>query len=49
VAGIAEGLGCPAVRVGEHDHLLRILDDVMPGLRTRTEPLLLDVRISPQH
>jgi benzoylformate decarboxylase len=49
VAGIAEGLGCPAVRVSEHDHLRSILDDVIPGLRTRTEPLLLDVRISPQH
>jgi benzoylformate decarboxylase len=49
LAAIAEGMGCPAVRISEHDHLLQVFDDVIPGLRTRTGPLLLDVRISPQH
>jgi benzoylformate decarboxylase len=40
-------MGCPAVRITEHDHLLHILDDVIPSLRTRAVPFLLDVRVAP--
>jgi benzoylformate decarboxylase len=49
LAAIAEGMGCPALRISEHEDLLHILDDVIPGLGARTGPLLLDVRISPHH
>jgi benzoylformate decarboxylase len=42
-------MGCPAVRVTEHGHLLELLDEVIPTLGSRTGPLLLDVRISPNH
>jgi benzoylformate decarboxylase len=41
--------GLDVAGIAERDHLLRTLDDVIADLRTRTEPLLLDVRISPQH
>jgi benzoylformate decarboxylase len=43
VSAIARGLGCPATRVSTHDELLAVLDDVVPGLAGRTEPLVLDV------
>jgi benzoylformate decarboxylase len=46
VAGIAECLGCPAVRVATHDELLRTLDDVVPGLAERRSPLLVDVAVA---
>jgi benzoylformate decarboxylase len=43
VTTIARGLGCPAVRVAAHDELLAVLDEVVPGLAGRAEPLVLDV------
>jgi benzoylformate decarboxylase len=46
IAGIAGCLGCPAVRVATHDELIRTLDDVVPGLAARREPLLLDVAVA---
>jgi benzoylformate decarboxylase len=47
VAALAAGLGCPAVRVEDHLALLRVLDEVLPGLAGRDEPLVLDVAIAP--
>jgi len=47
VAGLARALGCPARTVGEHDELLRTLDEVLPGLGSRSEPLLLEVTVAP--
>jgi benzoylformate decarboxylase len=47
VAGLAEALGCPACRVGDLDSLRRTLDDVVPGLADRGEPLLLEVTVEP--
>ena len=44
---MAEGLGCPATRVGTHDELLTVLDEVVPTLRERTEPLVLEVAVVP--
>jgi benzoylformate decarboxylase len=44
---IAQGLGCPAQRIETHDDLLRVLDEVIPTLAERTEPLLLEVVIQP--
>jgi thiamine pyrophosphate-dependent acetolactate synthase large subunit-like protein len=47
IAGMARALGCPARRVEEHADLVRTLDDVVPGLVERTEPLLLEVVVAP--
>lgn len=43
--GLARSLGCPARRVQSHAELLEILDEVVPTLAGRTEPLLLDVPV----
>jgi benzoylformate decarboxylase len=45
VAGVAGSLGCPARRIETRDALTAALDEVVPGLAARREPLLLDVRI----
>jgi benzoylformate decarboxylase len=42
IAGLARSLGCPSVRVETHDDLLRVFDDVLPGLAERREPLLVE-------
>jgi benzoylformate decarboxylase len=47
VAGLSTALGCPAVRIVDLDHLVETLDEVVPSLARRREPLLLDVRVSP--
>ena len=47
VAAMARAQGCPAIRVTEHDELLRVLDEVVPGLAGRGEPLLLEVVVEP--
>ena len=47
VCGLAHAFGCAAVRVETHDELLRTLDDVVPGLADRSEPLVLEVVLDP--
>jgi benzoylformate decarboxylase len=47
LAAIARGFGCPARRIETHGELLAALDEVVPTLAARTEPLLLDVVIAP--
>jgi benzoylformate decarboxylase len=47
IAGLARAQGCAAERISEHDALLDTLDDVIPRLADRQEPLLLDVAIAP--
>jgi benzoylformate decarboxylase len=47
VAAVARGFGCPAQSITTHDQLLRVVDDVIPTLAVRDEPLLLDVAIAP--
>jgi benzoylformate decarboxylase len=47
VAAIARGFGCPARSIATHDELTAALDEVVPTLATREEPLLLDVAIAP--
>lgn len=50
IAAIARGFGCSARTITTHDELLGALDDVVPTLASRDEPLLLDVVVSPtQH
>jgi benzoylformate decarboxylase len=47
VSRLAEGFGCPATRVTTHDALLAVLDEVVPTLGGRTEPLVLEVAVVP--
>lgn len=46
MARLADGFGCPAEHVSTLDSLADVLDRVIPTLRTRSEPLLLDVDIT---
>jgi benzoylformate decarboxylase len=47
IAAMAQAQGCEGRRIAEHDDLLAALDEVVPELATRQEPLLLDVAIAP--
>jgi benzoylformate decarboxylase len=47
VTGLAQAFGCPARRISQHDELTAALDDVLPTLVTREEPLLLEVVVEP--
>jgi benzoylformate decarboxylase len=42
IGAIARGLGCPTVRVETHADLVSTLDEVLPALAGRREPLLLE-------
>ena len=45
---MARAQGCEARSASsEHDELLAALDDVLPGLADRDEPLLLEVAVEP--
>lgn len=46
IATLAAGLGCPSRRVATHDALLAALDEIIPGLANRTDPLLLEVKVN---
>ena len=45
LATVATGLGCPSRRIATHGELQAALAEVLPGLRTRSAPLLLDIRL----
>ena len=45
IAGLAESLGCPARRVADHAALVAALDEVVPTLRERSQPLVLEVAV----
>jgi benzoylformate decarboxylase len=47
IAGISRCLGCPAVRVETYRELVWQLDEVVPGLAGRGEPLVLEVALAP--
>jgi benzoylformate decarboxylase len=47
IAALARAQGCEARRIAEHGDLVETLDEVVPELATREEPLLLDVAIAP--
>ncbi|HSC73324.1 MAG TPA: thiamine pyrophosphate-dependent enzyme [Gaiellaceae bacterium] len=47
IAGMARAFGCESRRIERHDELLAALDEVVPDLAARGEPLLLDVAIAP--
>ena len=44
---IARALGCPAVRVSDLETLNATLDDVLPALDTRQDPILVEVELEP--
>jgi benzoylformate decarboxylase len=46
VSGLAAALGCAARRVHRAGELAQVLDEVVPGLADRPEPLLLEVLLS---
>jgi benzoylformate decarboxylase len=46
LARLADGFGCPAQRVATMEALAEILDRVIPTLRTRSEPLLVEADVS---
>jgi thiamine pyrophosphate-dependent acetolactate synthase large subunit-like protein len=48
ISTLAEGLGCPATRVETYDELVAVLDDVVPTLADRTEPLVVEVPVVPE-
>ncbi len=48
ICGLARGFGCEARRVESHDELIRELDAHLPGLASRSEPLLLEVAVAPE-
>ena len=47
VAGLARALACPAVSVDGYDDVVAAFDEVVPGLATREDPLVLDVSVQP--
>lgn len=46
VATLAEGFGCPALRIESHEQLVDVMVSALPGLAERGEPLLLDIAVS---
>jgi benzoylformate decarboxylase len=46
VAAIARDFGCDAKRIERHDDLISTLDEVIPSLADRTEPLLLEIVVT---
>jgi benzoylformate decarboxylase len=46
IAGLARAFGCPARTVREQGELLRALDEVVPDLSAREEPLLLETVVA---
>jgi benzoylformate decarboxylase len=46
IAGIAQCLGCPSVRLEEHNELVAVFDDVLPDLADRRQPLLVAVAVA---
>jgi benzoylformate decarboxylase len=47
ICAVANGFGCPALRIDDHPGLLRALDEVVPRLADRGEPLVLEVAVAP--
>lgn len=47
ISKIAEGLGCPALRISGYDDLAAALAEHLPGLAARTSPLVLDIEVAP--
>ena len=46
ISRIAGGLGCPATRVRTFEELVTALDDIVPTLPDRREPMVLEVAVT---
>jgi len=46
ISGLASSLGCKPLRITTHTALLAALDEVIPSLAERTEPLVLEISVS---
>jgi benzoylformate decarboxylase len=46
IAGMAQCMGCPSVRINDHDGLIGTLEPAIRDLGTRREPLLVEVAVS---
>ncbi|MBV9803615.1 MAG: hypothetical protein JO130_10510 [Solirubrobacterales bacterium] len=46
VGAVARALGCPSLRVETHDELISTLDELMPTLAARGEPLLVEAVVA---
>lgn len=46
ISGLASSLGCKALRINTHMALRAALDEVIPSLATRTEPLVIEVSVT---
>jgi benzoylformate decarboxylase len=44
-AGLAASMGCPALKIREYAELERVLDETVPTLVDRQEPLLLEISV----
>jgi benzoylformate decarboxylase len=47
IAAIANAMGCESRRIGTEEEVRQTFDEVMPGLRERETPLLLEVEVEP--
>jgi benzoylformate decarboxylase len=47
IAAIAGAFGCHATRVETHAQLLRVFDNELSALAERTQPILIEVMVSP--
>jgi benzoylformate decarboxylase len=47
ITGLARSLTCPALHVTSYPQLLEVLDEIVPSLAGRREPLLLEVEVEP--
>jgi benzoylformate decarboxylase len=48
IGAMARAQGCEARRVESHDELVAALDEAVGGLAGRTQPLLLEIVVSPE-
>jgi benzoylformate decarboxylase len=47
ISALAQTFGSEGRRIEKHDELLAALDDLIPGLAARTEPLVLEIVVEP--
>lgn len=47
MAGLARSLGCPAEQITTYDDLVEAVAGHLPGLASRTTPLVLDIQVAP--
>jgi benzoylformate decarboxylase len=48
LSSLARGYGCEARHVASHENLLRVFDEELSDLASRTTPILIDVAIDPE-